>query len=531
MTVAWDIPNVGEVNAGEEALARVFSEDLEAVIAGINNEGVISGLAASAVATLLQLSIAAGQARIGGSTFAITADTLTFAAADASLARLDLVTVVPSTDTISVQTGTPAAAPQPPAIPAGSLLLYRVLVTPTQTNFDSADLTQFDRRVFVVAPPSGTVPTPTSADQLLVPNAGVTAFTPTRWSANVISKGADPTYVSDSAPAYRASRDFLQAQNDRGLIYQPHGKYKFNSGESKTIRGVSRSVGLWLPPKIGLTGEGRGSGRSGGDDSEEHAPTEIVVDSALYAAILAFSTTGNPDWRGTTIEKFHIKDGSPGRNVLDHGILIAGGMNNTLVREVSLSHLEKSTAWAIRIQRADNNQPSQYVRIFLVDIEQCYNGLWVEGNNPDCNVQWMECQRSGLADGPGIGWLIESSKFTARDCEVQFFGTGIFVDNFSDNRGKHLFLGNIHIEGDQSQPADTYAYGFRMRGTAGQKELPVIKNLDFGNTATIAQPVELEQVTDARLTWVRIRDNKWMETTDAEFNDISSTGRLDGVLF
>ena len=87
----------------------------------------------------------------------MTSASLTLAAADSSLYRIDLICVTvndtgfPSSDAVvQVVTGTPAASPSAPSLPADSIPLAQVLLPPGSSSVTSGNVT--DLRAYVVAP-------------------------------------------------------------------------------------------------------------------------------------------------------------------------------------------------------------------------------------------------------------------------------------------------------------------------------------------------------------------------------------------
>ena len=387
----------------------------------------------------------------------------------------------------------------------------------------------------IAALASGSNPNPSADDEILMSNAASDGWAATRTLVNVCSPefGADPTGSSDSAAAFREAVDWIDTNRGGfGTIYVPHGHYNFTTTETVSVRGTNRDVHVHIHEGIHVVGAGFGSGRSQGSGDNQLAPTTIRSTSGTPWAIFLMHATGDvPDWRGASIRQLHIKDDSASNNAVDHAIVVSGGLIYSHIENVSISNIEKSTGWAIRYVRANNNQPSQYGRITDVIISRCYNGIWLDGNAPDMIMTRISALRDGLSAGNGTGLLIESSKVTVRDSEVQFFDVGIDVTNAGDNRGKHLLFDNIHIEGDQGEPADTYAHAFRMVGTSGQDELPLLRNIDLGNQGTYASWFDLTNVEEIRMYDIRIRDVRWMGPTSGEskFTATTSTGLIDGV--
>lgn len=118
---------------------------MNAIIAACDENGVLDGLAVSenGAGASMHVDVSAGNAWIGGTKYtegAIT-ENLVIAAAHATLDRKDLVTYDPTTSAPIVTTGTAAATPIPPNIPAGDILLGIVDVAAAVTTITNVDIT------------------------------------------------------------------------------------------------------------------------------------------------------------------------------------------------------------------------------------------------------------------------------------------------------------------------------------------------------------------------------------------------------
>lgn len=141
----FTIPDSTESAAA--AQSTWYQSDIDALVAGIGGDGVLSGCAVSAQGSPnMTVAVALGSVIIGGTSASVTAGNLTIGAAHATLPRIDLITAT-SSGVKAVTTGTPAANPNVPAIPAASVLLAMVYVPGAATSITSAQIV--DKRVVV----------------------------------------------------------------------------------------------------------------------------------------------------------------------------------------------------------------------------------------------------------------------------------------------------------------------------------------------------------------------------------------------
>lgn len=145
--MSLDVPNEVQANLPEQAV--LFSTDLDAIVQGINGEGVSTGCAV-AWSSGLTISIAIGVVRLGGINVDVVAGNLTADAADPTYTRIDIV-VVNSASVKSIVTGTWDNFHRPimPAIPADSILLAALYIEPGVTSLASTRIV--DKRVFTLS--------------------------------------------------------------------------------------------------------------------------------------------------------------------------------------------------------------------------------------------------------------------------------------------------------------------------------------------------------------------------------------------
>lgn len=140
----FTIPN--EPDAGHAHQARVFETDIDILVAGIQGDGVMSGCAVTDNASGLTVDVAAGVVRINGTNVAVASGSVTPAAAHGSNPRFDLV-VVDNAGTKSITSGTAAANPVPPAVPANSVCLAALYIRAAASTLATADIV--DKRAIV----------------------------------------------------------------------------------------------------------------------------------------------------------------------------------------------------------------------------------------------------------------------------------------------------------------------------------------------------------------------------------------------
>lgn len=122
-----------------------MESDIDALAAGINSDGVLTGCAVTAQGTPdMTVAVAVGTILVSGVKAEVTAGNVTITTADATNPRIDLI-VVSNAGVKSATAGTAAASPKAPAIPASSVLLAMVYVPAADTTIASNQIT--DKRV------------------------------------------------------------------------------------------------------------------------------------------------------------------------------------------------------------------------------------------------------------------------------------------------------------------------------------------------------------------------------------------------
>lgn len=127
--------------------SRIFSTDIDILVAGIGGSGVVSGCAVTAQGSPdMTLAVASGSVIIAGTTATVTGANVTITTANATNPRIDLV-VVDNSGALSVTAGTAAVNPAVPAIPASSIVLAMVYVPAGDTAIQTNQIT--DKRITV----------------------------------------------------------------------------------------------------------------------------------------------------------------------------------------------------------------------------------------------------------------------------------------------------------------------------------------------------------------------------------------------
>lgn len=195
--MAFTIPDNDEAFAANPQ-SLIMQTDINAIVAGILGDGVVSGCAVTAQGSPdMTVAVASGTVRVSAAQAAVTSGNVTITTADATNPRIDLV-VVNSSGTKSVTAGTAAANPKAPDIPASSVLLAMVYVPANDTTMASNQIT--DKRL------------------LLNNIAGLTGT----QSANQVLAG--PASGAAAAPAFRAltSTDMVASiDSAAGAIFDP----------------------------------------------------------------------------------------------------------------------------------------------------------------------------------------------------------------------------------------------------------------------------------------------------------------------
>jgi hypothetical protein len=132
--MSFTIPNLA--SAAFAVQAQVDKVDLDIIVAGAQNTGVVSGCAVTSTgAANGSVAVAVGSIRVADAIKAVPALTPLAVTANASgNPRLDLVTCPVSTGVPVVTAGTAAAAPVFPSVPAGSVCLAAVYVANGHTS-------------------------------------------------------------------------------------------------------------------------------------------------------------------------------------------------------------------------------------------------------------------------------------------------------------------------------------------------------------------------------------------------------------
>lgn len=130
-----------------EHQSRLMQTDIDALSAAFNNTYVTSGCAVTAQGTPdMTVAVAAGNAVVNDTYVTVAGGNVTVTAADAN-PRIDLIRA-DNTGTKGITTGTAAANPKAPALPANNVLLAMVYVPGSATEITSDLIT--DKRVISV---------------------------------------------------------------------------------------------------------------------------------------------------------------------------------------------------------------------------------------------------------------------------------------------------------------------------------------------------------------------------------------------
>lgn len=143
----FTIPNYP--TATYPALAAPDKGDFDALVAGIDGNGVLSGAACSAQGSPdMTVAVSAGSTIFGATVSAVASGNVTITTANATNPRLDLV--VSSAGTKNVRAGTAAANPLFPTPTAGDVVLCAVYVPANDTTIASDQIV--DKRVIINYP-------------------------------------------------------------------------------------------------------------------------------------------------------------------------------------------------------------------------------------------------------------------------------------------------------------------------------------------------------------------------------------------
>ncbi len=139
MAINRFIPNTADVAADRKESAWPDALHFDVIKAAYDLNGILDGCAISDGSTGLEVDIAVGCVVIDGVAKTVAAQTVTLAAAHATLPRLDLMTVNTS-GTLVANTGTPLAVPVYVAIPPSEVVVGTVLVAATATALTDDDI-------------------------------------------------------------------------------------------------------------------------------------------------------------------------------------------------------------------------------------------------------------------------------------------------------------------------------------------------------------------------------------------------------
>jgi hypothetical protein len=146
--VPFTVPNAVDAPTYPQQ-ARLDSRDLDILAAADAQTGVLSGCAVTAQGTPnMTVAVAVGIVTIAGALIAVTAaNSGTFSAANATNPRVDLLTV-DAAGVLQIVTGTAAATPTIPTIPAARVALARIDIPANATTITTGQIV--DKRVFLL---------------------------------------------------------------------------------------------------------------------------------------------------------------------------------------------------------------------------------------------------------------------------------------------------------------------------------------------------------------------------------------------
>ncbi len=139
MAINRFIPNIADVASNRKESAWPDALHFDVLKAAYDLNGILDGCAISDGSTGLEVDIAVGCVVIDGVAKTVAAQTVTLAAAHATLPRLDLMTVNTS-GTLVANVGTPLAVPVYVAIPPSEVVVGTVLVAATATALTDDDI-------------------------------------------------------------------------------------------------------------------------------------------------------------------------------------------------------------------------------------------------------------------------------------------------------------------------------------------------------------------------------------------------------
>lgn len=422
--MSFTIPNAAAATVVDQA--EVDSVDFDLLVAGFTKFGVFQGVVASP-GTGLAVDVTAGLVSVGGREVTFSANSVTLSAADPSDPRFDLISVDVDGN-LTATAGTVSNEPAFPSAPLDETVIAAVYVAAGATSLSPGHIV--DKRIILPQGPP-----------VFVGDYGL------------VGDG-----VADDGPAVRSAAAVADAGH-RKLIF-PSAPIRFGSvvtdADGHDVCLPINSARVWVE------GQGRGSGRSGAVGS--HASTELIIDVACDYGVKFRSASGTPDWRGGGITGLHIVDATGSR--VDDALLAVMALNDFAIDHVSLSGARKdSGARAFQILHPTNGQPTQYGRVWNMDVWDCYNGIWLASNAGGTPVapdwKFMACQIQAQADSGGpvdagsIGVYVNSNAFHLLFSEVQNFDTGVVIDQ-ANGRGKHIEIKSVHFEVESSAPANSY---------------------------------------------------------------------------
>lgn len=142
----FTVPNLAD--AAFPALAGLYSTDFAILAGAYSGTGVLRGLDVTAQGSPnMTVAVAAGAALVDGAVAIVAAGNVTITTADGTNPRIDLITVN-AAGTKAVVDGTAAAAPVPPALPAGRIGLAYVYVPASDGAINTNQIA--DKRVILM---------------------------------------------------------------------------------------------------------------------------------------------------------------------------------------------------------------------------------------------------------------------------------------------------------------------------------------------------------------------------------------------
>jgi hypothetical protein len=286
-------------------------------------------------------------------------------------------------------------------------------------------------------------------------------------------------------------------------------------------------VGLLVPEKVFLVGQGPGNGRSG---TTVHAATQITNTATP-------SLSGGQKYhvvsRGGGVALLHINDDA------DHAdsLLNVTGLNGYLINQCSFSENTKAASYCIRIQNSNNDQPTQYGRIFNCNLWAYENGIGNIGNvsgggNPDWEVVGTQIQHEGgstpVAGSTGI--YMNTNAMRVFGGEIQFFDIGVHIFG-NEGRGKHITLDKIHFEAHQGASDNTYEAAVKItRSGSLHPAFTLIEGCEIANTGKFIDGINIDtNVEGTRINNFRVRDQRWLVFNDSILVNNGTDTYVDGV--